>query len=181
MTHESSGRPESTGPTPASIGDQKVLDRRSFLNRAMLGLIGLAGAIVGLPIVAYLLSPIIRPARDLWRDLGTLDKFKIGETVQAAIEEPSPLPWAGDTSQTSVWVRRTDTTSFTVFSVNCTHLGCPVRWRPEANLFLCPCHGGVYYPDGRVAAGPPPQPLHQYEVRIAGDHVQILTLPIPVV
>jgi menaquinol-cytochrome c reductase iron-sulfur subunit len=23
------------------------------------------------------------------------------------------------------------------FSINCTHLGCPVRWLPDANLFMC--------------------------------------------
>src|SRR3712207_8271662 len=39
------------------------------------------------------------------------------------------------------------------FAVNCTHLGCPVRWIQDASLFLCPCHGGVFYSDGRVAGG----------------------------
>ena len=37
--------------------------------------------------------------------------------------------------------------------------------RPDAELFLCPCHGGVYYADGTVAGGPPPQPLFRYGVR----------------
>ena len=31
---------------------------------------------------------------------------------------------------------------FTAFGLNCSHLGCPVNWRPDAQLFLCPCHGG---------------------------------------
>jgi menaquinol-cytochrome c reductase iron-sulfur subunit len=49
-----------------------------------------------------------------------------------------------------------------------------------ANLFLCPCHGGVYYRDGTVAAGPPPHPLFRYEVRVHEASVQIKTAAIPI-
>ncbi|MGH9447270.1 MAG: ubiquinol-cytochrome c reductase iron-sulfur subunit, partial [Terriglobia bacterium] len=65
-------------------------------------------------------------------------------------------------------------------SVDCTHLGCPVRWLPKANLFMCPCHGGVFYANGDVASGPPPKPLTQYPVRVQGGYVQILTSPLPI-
>ena len=60
------------------------------------------------------------------------------------------------------WTGRT----FQVFAINCAHLGCPVRWFPQSNLFMCPCHGGVYYSDGSHAAGPPPRGLFQYHYRI---------------
>jgi menaquinol-cytochrome c reductase iron-sulfur subunit len=66
------------------------------------------------------------------------------------------------------------------FTVNCAHLGCPVRWLPDARLFMCPCHGGVYYEDGRVAAGPPPHPLERYPVRVNDGQVEIQTEPIPI-
>ena len=69
---------------------------------------------------------------------------------------------------------------FIAFSVNCTHLGCPVRWLQDADLFMCPCHGGVYYFDGTVAAGPPPKPLIRYDVRTANDQVEIKTMAIPI-
>jgi menaquinol-cytochrome c reductase iron-sulfur subunit len=55
-----------------------------------------------------------------------------------------------------------------------------VRWEKEAHLFMCPCHGGVYYADGTVAGGPPPKPLNQYEVRIVNKEVQIKTAPVPI-
>ena len=77
-------------------------------------------------------------------------------------EDASPLPWAGVTARTAAWLRRDDAEHFTAFTVHCTHLGCPVRWVADAKLFLCPCHGGVYYADGTVSAGPPPKPLPQY-------------------
>jgi Rieske Fe-S protein len=33
-------------------------------------------------------------------------------------------------------------------------------------LYVCPCHGGAYDRDGRVVAGPPPQPLQRLAVRV---------------
>ncbi len=86
----------------------------------------------------------------------------------------------GATGETAAWVRRESQGDFIVFVVNCTHLGCPVRWEAEAKLFLCPCHGGIYYSDGRVAGGPPPRPLHRYKTRIRSGQLQIQTRPIPI-
>jgi quinol---cytochrome c reductase iron-sulfur subunit, bacillus type len=158
---------------------EEVQTRRKFLSRLSLGLSGLAAAVVSVPIIAYLLSPLLRPAPQVWRDVGMVDSFRVGDTVEVAIEEPSPLPWAGQTALTAVWLRRTGAREFIAFAVNCTHLGCPVNWRAEAQLFLCPCHGGVYYADGTVAGGPPPQRLLRYDLRIAdGDRVEVLTRPL---
>lgn len=149
-------------------------ERRTFLTRLSLALAGLTGALVGIPIVSFLLGPLLQQPPEAWRTVGPVDRFKIGETVEATVDDPSPLPWAGVVSKTAMWLRRDSATSFTSFAVNCTHLGCPVRWLPQANLFLCPCHGGVYYQDGSVAAGPPPRPLVQYKVRINGNQVEVL-------
>ena len=43
---------------------------------------------------------------------------------------------------------------FLVLSVNCAHLGCPVTWFPQSGLFMCPCHGGVYYAERRARLRP---------------------------
>jgi menaquinol-cytochrome c reductase iron-sulfur subunit len=156
-----------------------VESRRRFLSRISLALSGLAAAVVSVPILAYLLSPLLRPAANQWRDVGAVSDFQIGQTVEVALEDPSPLPWAGQTALTAVWLRRIGPTEFVAYGVYCTHLGCPVNWRAEAELFLCPCHGGVYYADGTVAGGPPPRRLGQYEVRVAnGARVEILTRPL---
>jgi menaquinol-cytochrome c reductase iron-sulfur subunit len=172
MSHEAHA---GAAGTPEEIG------RRQFLTRLSIGLSTLAGAVVAVPIISYLLSPLINPAPRIWRPVGPVDKFKVGETIEVAIDDPSSLPWAGQTSQTAVWVRRSSETAFTAFAVNCTHLGCPVSWQAEAQIFLCPCHGGVYYGDGTVAGGPPPHPLPRYEVRVNGGVVEVLTQPLPLV
>ncbi len=151
------------------------VSRRKLLNYGIFGLSALAGTVVGIPIVSYLLSPLLSPAKNEWRDVGAVDDFKIGDTVEVTLEEPSPLPWAGDTANTSAWLRRTGDQEFTAFAVNCTHLGCPVNWLQEAELFLCPCHGGIYDANGNVAGGPPPQPLWQHETRVVNGRVEVLT------
>src|SRR5207237_7133495 len=103
----------------------------------------------------------------------------LGQTKLAGLLDSSSLPCAGQTSQTAVWVRQTAANQFDVWSVNCTHLGCPVNWLPDAGLFECPCHGGIYYASGDVAAGPPPHALFKYQVRIQGTDLQVLTAPLP--
>ena len=155
------------------------LTRRRFLGRISLALSGLAAAVVGIPIVAYLLSPLLQPPPNEWRDVGLVENFQIGTTVEVAYDDPSPLPWAGQTARTAVWLRRRSETDFTAFGVNCTHLGCPVNWLSDAELFMCPCHGGVYYGDGTVAGGPPPRALTRLAVRVTdGQRVQVLPRPL---
>lgn len=149
-------------------------ERRKFLTRLSIGLGGLTGALVGVPIIGFLFGPLLQPPPEDWRPVGPVDRFKIGETVEATVDDPSPLPWAGVVSKTAMWLRRDSAIGFTAYAVNCTHLGCPVRWLADANLFLCPCHGGVYYQDGTVAAGPPPRPLVQYKVRVNRNQVEVL-------
>jgi menaquinol-cytochrome c reductase iron-sulfur subunit len=112
--------------------------------------------------------------------VGAVDNFKIGETTAVTFVDSSPLPWSGVTAKTAAWLRRTGEQEFIAFAINCSHLGCPVRWQASSRLFLCPCHGGVYYEDGTVAAGPPPRPLTRYSVRVQDGEVQIETRPVVV-
>jgi len=46
-----------------------------------------------------------------------------------------------------------------VLSAVCTHLGCIVKWKDDVKVLECPCHAGQYGLDGKVIAGPPPEPL----------------------
>jgi menaquinol-cytochrome c reductase iron-sulfur subunit len=154
--------------------------RREFLTALCVGLGSLSALIVAVPLTGFLLGPLLRDPGRKWRAVGPLDKFRTGDTVEVKFEDASPLPWAGVTAETGAWLRRKSQNDFVAFSVNCSHLGCPVRWEPTAKLFMCPCHGGVYYSDGSVAGGPPPRGLTQYPVRVRDGNVEILTSPIPI-
>jgi menaquinol-cytochrome c reductase iron-sulfur subunit len=162
---------------PASPAE---LSRRKFLARMSVAAGGVGALIVALPVAGFILAPFFERRIEVWRSVGKIDSFKIGTTTAVQYEDASPLPWAGVTARTAAWLRRVDADTFIAFSINCTHLGCPVRWLAEADLFMCPCHGGVYYNDGTVAAGPPPAPLPRYQVRVQNGDVQILTAPIPI-
>ncbi len=55
----------------------------------------------------------------------------------------------------------------------CTHLGCLVDWSAHKSAFLCPCHGGKYDIEGRVVAGPPPEPLTRLPLKIEDGKVYV--------
>jgi menaquinol-cytochrome c reductase iron-sulfur subunit len=169
---------ESNNAGSGSPADPEI-NRRKFFEFVTVAAGGAIALLVGVPVIGFVLAPLVRRPRQDWRAVGRLDSFKIGDTVKVDFTDPSPLPWSGITAKTAAWLRRTDATEFVAFSINCRHLGCPVRWVDGAKLFMCPCHGGVYYEDGTVAAGPPPEPLARYQVRVNNGQVEIETSPIP--
>ena len=154
--------------------------RRRALIMLSVALGGLATLLAGAPVIGFLLGPLLRKRQPDWVGVGTVDHFQIGETVKVTFHDPQELPWAGVAGNTAAWLRREGDDQFVAFVVNCSHLGCPVRWEPKAELFMCPCHGGVYYGNGEVAGGPPPQPLHRYKTRVHKGQVQLLTRPLPI-
>jgi len=156
------------------------ISRRRFLIWISMAAGGLGAVVVGLPIVGFLFAPLIRREPQQWRPVGPVNQFKPGDTVEVSFDDASPLPWSGTLARTGAWLRRKPDGRFEAFVINCTHLGCPVNWLQDAELFMCPCHGGVYYADGTVAAGPPPRPLFQYQTRVNNGQVEILTGPIPI-
>jgi menaquinol-cytochrome c reductase iron-sulfur subunit len=164
----------------ARLETPQVLSRRRFLEKLSITLAGFCAAIVGLPLVGFVIAPLFRKVPEQWVSLGKVSDFQIGKTVTVTVTDTSPLPWAGITAKNAVWLRRESDTTFIAFSANCTHLGCPVRWMEGAELFMCPCHGGVYYKDGNVAAGPPPRPLFRYDVRIKNGEVKMNAIVVPI-
>ena len=164
-------QPEPAAPTMA---------RRSFLTKLSLAAGTFGAALVGVPVVGFLVAPLLKQPPKVWRPVGAIDKFTVGDTVLVSFEDASPLPWSGVAARTAAWLRRDSETEFTAFSINCTHLGCPVRWLADAKLFMCPCHGGVYDDVGTNVAGPPPEPLPRYPVRVSQGQVEIETSPVPI-
>ncbi len=150
--------------------------RRGFLRLLAAVLSVVAAALVAVPFVGYLFG--IRKRKIYWVDLGPVDGFHLNQTHRMTFDNPLKQPWDGITAQTEVFVRyegqgggKRD--KFLVLSVNCAHLGCPVSWFPQSELFLCPCHGGVYYADGSHASGPPPRGLYHCVWRVRRGQLQI--------
>ncbi len=154
-------------------------ERRRFLAAFALGSGALASAALLVPWVALFVTPVRRPDPEEWRPVGVPDDFPVGETHKVVYQDPDPLPWAGYVGRSAAWVRRDSEEEFSAFTTYCTHVGCAVRWEEGAGLFLCPCHGGAFYADGSVAAGPPPRPLDRYPIRVRNGQVEIQASAIP--
>jgi Rieske Fe-S protein len=165
-----------TIPNPSPV--EPLDGRRTFFRRLTYGLGAVAAAAVGLPFLGYLFGARKAPVQ--WQALGRVADFPEGQTRRVTFDNPIRQPWDGMAARTGVFVRylgraeeETDETEkhkFLVLAANCAHLGCPVEWFQESGLFMCPCHGGVYYDNGERASGPPPRGLYPcvYRVRPIG-------------
>lgn len=148
--------------------------RRNFLLIAGIAANAIAGALLAIPLIGYVFTSFTdkRDPRS-WISLGSLDGFPERTTRIATYRNPFTRPWDGKTADIPCWVRRVTGDQFQVFAINCTHLGCPVRWFEQSGLFLCPCHGGAYYEDGARAAGPPPRGLFQYDYKVENGELWV--------
>jgi Rieske Fe-S protein len=162
--------------------NEETLSRRGLLMKLGLLLNGLVAAALAVPILRYVLSPVTRGRGNAyfqWVSLGRVSAFPEGETRLATFRNPNVMPADGETVDTACWVRRIEGEKFQVFAINCAHLGCPVRWFQQSGLFMCPCHGGVYYSDGSRASGPPERGLFEYAYKVKDGLVTIQAGEIP--
>jgi Rieske Fe-S protein len=164
------------------MSNDTSLSRRSLFMKIGIVCNGLVAAALAVPIVRYLMAPITRGRANGyldWVSLGPVGQFPEGETRLATFRNPFVMPADGKTIDTACWVRRVAGEKFQVFAVNCAHLGCPVRWFPQSGLFMCPCHGGVYYRDGSRASGPPERGLFEFPYKVENGLVTIQAGELP--
>ena len=159
-----------------SLPSSPAPGRRSFFRILTGGLSAVASLVVAAPLVEYLFGKRTREIP--WAPLGALQDFPLDETRQVTFDNPIRQPWDGLVSRVSVYVRNVGQDAageprFLVLAVNCAHLGCPVSWFPQSGLFMCPCHGGVYYADGERASGPPPRGLFHCVWRVRAGQLEI--------
>jgi menaquinol-cytochrome c reductase iron-sulfur subunit len=163
-----------------------LLTRRGFVLRALTALGVIAGAIVAVPVAAFMsapgwlseaqrrllswtVSPTLRSPE--WSSAGPLESLELGEPTYLIVERPVVDGWVRRIEPVGVYAVRTGEAEAVVFDRHCTHLGCPVKWASGAGSFLCPCHGGAYDALGEPTAGPPPRALDRYETRVEGGEV----------
>jgi len=148
--------------------------RRTFFNQITYLLGAIAATVVGIPFVGYIAGIRKKPIE--WVPLGSVESFPLNETRLVTFDNPIRLPWDGIVSGTGVYVRNQggkEQEQFLVLAMNCAHLGCPVSWFPQSGLFMCPCHGGVYYANGERASGPPPRGLFHCVWRIKDGQLEV--------
>src|SRR3981189_468420 len=107
---------------PARERGNGNVNRRDFLLKLALGLNVVAGGMISVPIVGYLMATFVKKLPLEWTSLGEVDKFQEGSTKLATYENPYHRQWDGKTAIIPCWVRRKQGTEFQVFAITCTHL-----------------------------------------------------------
>jgi menaquinol-cytochrome c reductase iron-sulfur subunit len=153
------------------VANSDAVSRRSFIYRIIGAIGGFLAMLLGLPIIGYLFSPLIRrPQTPPWIALGPVSRYPVGKPTLEGFE----VPVRGEPPyRQGAWVVNWGDGRFAVYDSNCTHLGCPFDWNANAELFLCPCHGGAFTKEGTVVGGPPPHGLDTYAVRVENGTLYI--------
>lgn len=152
--------------------EEPLPQRRTFFRWLTIGLGAAATVLAAIPFLGSCFG--WRKFAPKWVRLGPVKEFKGEGTRLVTFDNPIRQPWDGMTAHTGVFVRyegldEQKQDRFLVLAVNCAHLGCPVAWFPQSGLFMCPCHGGVYYANGEHASGPPPRGLYHCIYRINNE------------
>ena len=208
-TAELRGRPLDVEPerrSPAAAVEHgeagaRRFPRNKFLEGATLGLGGVIGGIVTVPIAGFALLPPFIGQKKHEVDLGPVTDFAEGQWYVATfIVDPAEQ----EVSRRTAFIRNngvlttggSSVPSFTIISNRCAHLGCPVQANGPSGQILgmktitqhtangkvtlvpvvpagfgCPCHGGQYDTEGNRTSGPPVRALDRYSFSIRNGHL----------
>jgi Rieske Fe-S protein len=158
----------------------ETVSRRRF----MTGTVHTAGAIAmaafTLPAIGFAVGPMFDAREDRWESVGPVADFTAGTYIPRTL---TISPGIGEVGKATVYVRRYNPdldsevkdqyNDFVAISHRCMHLGCPVRYVEASERFICPCHGGTYDIEGKVAGGPPVRPLDRFYTRVRNGNVEI--------
>lgn len=150
-------------------GYKHRLGRRDFVKIVATSIGGIITAMVGLPIIGYLLSPALRKEEVSGViALGPIGNYPIGIPTPFNFIQKRINGWESTATVIGMYVVRKEDGSVRVFSDICTHLGCLVTWQPDIEEYLSPCHDGHFDIEGFVTKGPPPRPLDEFQTKIEG-------------
>jgi len=162
---------------PAAPATAEMVGRRRFLKLASALGAGISALLVGIPAASAFLSPgFKKPVKRDWikvaDDVSTID---VGVPVKVDFVEASRDAWVESRALRTVWFYSEDGENFQAWSGTCTHLGCSFGYDKARNIFLCPCHRGMFdVKTGAVLGGPPPRGLDSLPVKIENGEVHVL-------
>lgn len=146
------------------MGDEGLDGRRRFL-RTTSSLFMLSGVVCGYGACAGMAGRYLFPPRP--RELRWLYVARVADVARgAALAFRTP---AGERVNVARQGEGSSAADFVALSSVCPHLGCQVHWEAPRSRFFCPCHNGVFSPEGEPLAGPPAeagQALVRYPLRV---------------
>ena len=161
-------------------GSSAPSERRGFLRTVTGWLAAAMGAVVTLPGLGFLASPLVRetvrggggtPLR-----VARLTELKAGKPLRCDVRGELVDAWSRipDVKLGSCWLVKSEGDGkVRAFSTVCPHLGCGVDYDETAGKFNCPCHTSAFDLEGRCLSGPSPRGLDELETRIDGRDVLV--------
>jgi menaquinol-cytochrome c reductase iron-sulfur subunit len=156
----------------------ETVTRRRFMNGFATATGAIAGAAITLPALGFAIAPIFHRHSATWQEIGPPSRFSDSDYAPVVF---TLAPGIGEAGNSLAYVRmhnpgvdgpvKDQYDHVIAISSRCVHVGCPVRYVPAAQSFVCPCHGGVYDFRGLRTGGPPPRPLDRFYTLIRGNNV----------
>jgi Rieske Fe-S protein len=158
----------------------ETVSRRRFMTGTVHAAGGIAAAAFTLPAVGLAVGPIFEKNERHWESVGPVGDFADDTYIPRTL---TLVRGIGDVGKSTVYIRkynadvddetRDQYNEYIAISTRCMHLGCPVRFVEASERFICPCHGGVYDFQGKVAGGPPVRPLDRFYTRVRNGNVEV--------
>jgi menaquinol-cytochrome c reductase iron-sulfur subunit len=177
--HQSKSKYTADRGIPGAFEGETVT-RRRFMTGITHGAGAVAAGAFALPAIGFALGPLFEEKEVTWQDIGAAADFPDDTYVPVTIQLTQGIGQAG---LSTAYIRKRNAeldtdkadeyNAFIAISTACMHLGCPVRYTPAAQRFICPCHGGVYDFEGKVDGGPPVRPLDRFYTLVEGDRVML--------
>jgi menaquinol-cytochrome c reductase iron-sulfur subunit len=170
----SENHPIKTATIDTHVNEPEQINRRGFLSFAIASIGGLISMAMGFPAIAYILGPAIaKKESQAWVRLGSINKVELDTPTFFKVNVKRQTGWLVEEEKIGVFVFTKNGRDFIAMSNICTHLGCRVRWIADQEVFLSPCHNGVFDKEGNVVSGPPPRSLDRYDVKIENGQILI--------
>jgi menaquinol-cytochrome c reductase iron-sulfur subunit len=163
--------------TPPYIPASSVVvpARRSFLGALLaVGAAGI-GALLAVPLVRFAIHPLQATTTETkWSDIGNVNEFPVGKLpVKRLIKVEQLDGWRKIVSEKAVYVTTNAAGQLQVLSPICPHLGCSIAWSEAQRNFLCPCHVGIFAPNGSHISGPPPRAMDGLETNVENGILRV--------
>lgn len=146
--------------------------RRKLLGWLVAGINLVVGGTVLGPVLGFVGSPIRSQGKKVWFPILSDSALAVGETKEVPFVIDIKDGYSVVKRKYTVFLHRYED-RVVAYDPACTHLGCRVSWVQDRNRFFCPCHGGVFDPDGNVVSGPPPKPLDQHPVKVESGRIWV--------
>lgn len=150
--------------------------RRRFMSAVTLGLGGVIGLVMAVPLVRYLFYPVGRKVVSSGGgpvDLIGLDELPFGEPVRVEVIGDDVRDAWGSADRTKLgaaWLQR-DGDQVTALSGVCPHLGCAINY--DGDQFRCPCHKSAFAKSGDKISGPSKRGLDPLPVEVREGRVLV--------